>query len=521
MTRRFVELGALAGAIVASAATPALAQQDDVFVQPQAPVAIAPDALAQARAAAARGDPAEALSRYLRVLAETPDNVAALAGAGRAALDVGDVNAAAGFFARADALDPRRGEVKAGLAATMLRNGNARAALRMFREATDLGVPPATVAADRGLAWDLRGDTRRAQLEYQLALKAQPSDEIVRRLALSQAIAGDRVAAMATLDPLLRRQDVPAWRARAFVFALTGDVFDAMAGAALVMPRDQVDALAPYVNRLAALRPADKAAAIHLGRFPGEGEPPTRTAAVASTTRPAPPPKIAIDRATLLPTAEPPRYSAALAQTSRAPTPAPVVPAPVPAPVIASPPPPIVIASVDPGRTTGEAPALSAARAAPPPILAPAPAPVAATAPDPARLKAEAAARARADAKAKAAAKAKADAAARAKEAREEEAAERAAAKKNPARHWVQVAGGANAEALPRAWAALKKKWPSQLAGRSPWSTHYRFTNRLMIGPFPTTDAAQDWVSARNKEGFATFRVETNAGDPVERVGGD
>jgi hypothetical protein len=116
--------------------------------------------------------------------------------------------------------------------------------------------------------------------------------------------------------------------------------------------------------------------------------------------------------------------------------------------------------------------------------------------------------------------KRKAEAAAKAKAAADKAAAQAQAKleKANPARHWVQVAGGANKADLGRAWDALKEKWGKQLAGRSPWTTHYRFTNRLLIGPFASSDAAQDWVSDRKKEGFATFRVETNAGDPVERV---
>jgi hypothetical protein len=132
--------------------------------------------------------------------------------------------------------------------------------------------------------------------------------------------------------------------------------------------------------------------------------------------------------------------------------------------------------------------------------------------------RAELAARAKEDAKTRAAEKRKAEALAAAKAKREEEAEARATAKKNPARHWVQIAGGANKDDLDRAWDQLKAKWPKQLAGRTPWTTHYRFTNRLMIGPFPTPGAAQDWVTARKKEGFGTFRVETAAGDPVERV---
>jgi hypothetical protein len=133
--------------------------------------------------------------------------------------------------------------------------------------------------------------------------------------------------------------------------------------------------------------------------------------------------------------------------------------------------------------------------------------------------KAELAAQARADARERAAAKAKADAAAAAKKQRQEEAEQRLAEKRQPARQWVQVAGGANKADLPKAWAQLKAKWPSQLAGKTPWTMHYRFTNRLLIGPFPSDDAAQNYVSERRKEGFATFRVETAAGTEVERLG--
>jgi Flp pilus assembly protein TadD len=435
-------------------AAPALAQQqsqpDDLSVPIQPAPTLAPDAATLARDAAARGDNAEALSRYLRILASAPDNVAALVGGGKAALAVGDMNAAAGFLARADALDPKNGEVKAGLATTMLQRGDARAALRLFREATELGVMPATIAADRGLAYDLRGDQKRAQADYALVLRSGVNDEITRRLAISQAIGGDRVTALATLDPLLRKQDVPAWRARAFVFALTGDVAEAQTGAALVMPSDQAAALAPYLARLGTLKSAEKAAAIHLGRFPGEGE----AAPAPKQAAAAPPPRIQIDRAMIGPAQAP-----------------------------ADPQPPVQVAEAPP----------------PPPPAEPVPTP----------------AQQAAEARAKRLAAANA---AKEKQKRQQEAEEKAVAKRNPARHWVQIAGGANRRDLGKEWTKLKAKWPGQLGGRSPWTMHYRYTNRLMIGPFASADAAQDWVSERKKEGFATFRVSTRAGEEVERV---
>ena len=430
---------------------PASARPQEELQPVEAPPTLAPDALQLAQQAAARGDSAEALSRYLRVLAATPDNIPALIGAGRAALAVGDTNAAAGFFSRADVLDPKNGQVKAGLAGTMLANGNARAALRLFNEAVLLGVDQADIAADRGLAYDLRGQPKRAQADYGLALRAKPSDEITRRMALSYAFAGDRQSALATLDPLLRKQDIPAWRDRVFVYALTGDLADAQHDAALVMPPTQVAALAPYLPRLAGLKASEKAAAIHLGRFPGETPPPVKPTVVAA-------PRIPIDRGTLTQPAAPAQSFAQVAAAAQS----------------------------------------GSNQVAEPQV--------------------ETAAQAKLDARARAAEKRRQQAEAAAKAKREKEQEARQAARQNPARHWVQIAGGANKRDLGKEWDKLKGKWSSQLAGRSPWTTHYRFTNRLLIGPFPTSKAAQDWVGERKKEGFATFRVETRAGEEVERV---
>ena len=46
--------------------------------------------------------PAAALARYVRTLASDPTDFQSLIGAGKAALELGDAQAAAGFFARAD-----------------------------------------------------------------------------------------------------------------------------------------------------------------------------------------------------------------------------------------------------------------------------------------------------------------------------------------------------------------------------------------------------------------------------------
>jgi Flp pilus assembly protein TadD len=449
--------------IALTLATPLAAQtaqdspQDSLEEAP--PPTMAPtDAFSIAKAAADRGDQAEALSKYLHVLSSSPNNVEALAGAGRAALAVGDVNAATGFFARAEDLAPNNGPVKAGLGSATVQTGNGRAALRYFRQAQSLGVPESKIAEDRGLAYDLTGDSRRAQASYQLALMAVPGDPTAtRRLALSQAISGNLPAALATLDPLLRKQDIPAWRTRAFAKAVTGDVTGAEKDAAFVLPPNQVAVLRPYLVRLATMKASDKAAAVFLGRFPDPNKLKLASASAAPVRKPI----------LSLPT-----------RTKRAPAGTIVADASVATAVQPDSGPP---AAAEP--TVADSPALRAQA-----------------------RKVEAATRA----EALAAQKKKAEQAKAAQEAK--------VAKSNPPRHWVQVAGGANKSDLPKAWAALKGKWPGQLGGRAPWTMHYRYTNRLMIGPFPSADAAQDWVSARKKEGMATFRVSTRAGEGVEKL---
>ena len=51
---------------------------------------------------------ADALARNVKQLATSPKNFNALIGAGRAALQMGDAQSAAGFFARAEEVYPNR-----------------------------------------------------------------------------------------------------------------------------------------------------------------------------------------------------------------------------------------------------------------------------------------------------------------------------------------------------------------------------------------------------------------------------
>jgi Flp pilus assembly protein TadD len=211
-----------------------------------------------------------ALARYVRTLATDPKSFEALIGAGRAALELGDPQAASGFFARADEVNPRSPLPQAGMGAVSVADGEPMAALPYFTRAQQLGASLATFACDRGLAFDLLGRQADAQRDYRTALDGPDRDEARRRLALSLAISGNRAEALNTLSPLTAERDVAAARTRAFVLALTGDSNGAMAAIDAAMPGTS-PAITPLLQRLPVLAPAQKAAAVNLGIFPDAG----------------------------------------------------------------------------------------------------------------------------------------------------------------------------------------------------------------------------------------------------------
>ena len=213
---------------------------------------------------------ANSLARNVRILVQEPRNYSALLGAGRAALSTGDPEAAVGFFGRAADVSPKASAPRAGLASALVAMGEARRALDEFEAAERLGASRGSLAIDRGLARDLLGQQSLAQAEYRAALAGPDGAEARRRLALSLAISGDRIGALAALAPLLQRADVPTNRVRAFILAIDGDA--AGAGRALdrSMPGMSIS-LDPFFRRLPGLSSAQKAAAVHLGIFPGNG----------------------------------------------------------------------------------------------------------------------------------------------------------------------------------------------------------------------------------------------------------
>ena len=210
---------------------------------------------------------ADALAADMRILAANPLDIEALVTAGELTLKMGDNTAAAGFFGRAEKLDPLNPRVKAGLGSLLVRAERPGEALRRFQEAEARGLDPRKYAGDRGLAYDLIGEQERAQRDYRLALRAGPDDEITRRYALSMGISGRKKEALDLLDALLRKSDRAAWRDRAFILAMSGDREGAQKIANSMMSPGLGAGLAPFFDRLPMLSAADRAFAVNFGEL--------------------------------------------------------------------------------------------------------------------------------------------------------------------------------------------------------------------------------------------------------------
>lgn len=251
---RSVGRGTLIGALFASAMV-------------AVPDSHAQSATAQAEANARRDAQAMLASSLSRIASNGKDS-SALLDAGRAALTLHDPRAAIGFLARAGELAPNDGYVKAATGSAMVQLENPAEALRLFDQARALGVSERIYLADRGLAFDLLGDAKRAQRDYALSLSMTPSAETSRRYALSLGISGEVDRAVEVLTPLLRAQDRAAWRTRAFVVAMNGRHSEAREIVEATMPRSLAANITPFLSNMDRLTPSQQAAAAHFGTFP-------------------------------------------------------------------------------------------------------------------------------------------------------------------------------------------------------------------------------------------------------------
>lgn len=509
----------------------------------------------------------EELRRHVAALAENPRSISALIGAGRAALAMGDPQAALTFFSRADEIDGRDARAKAGMAAAFARLERGQPALDLFAEAVALGAPETEIAGDRGLAYDTIGDPARAQRDYATALRHRDDPEIRRRLAISLAISGQRDAALRVIDGQLREQGRAAWRTQAFVLALTGDQAGASRIVERMMPPQAASRMAPFLAQLPGLNPAQKALAAHFGHFPGNGG----TAIASAADARADPDALALAQNGIPATArsrnpepvstasrrrpgaavtteeregiglrpQPPstrdrleerrRQQTEIAQleTRRAAGPA------APPPQSATPPPQTITNppastrfqpntpsenmpgfSLTPGGPQPSAAASAApSPSAPPPIVPVQTRPfadIAAVVNDlPQDMSPPAPAPQRPAAP---------PAAEPARPAPQRAQRQRPAQPAHPSRHWVQIAGGANKATLPREFARLRGLAPDLLGRQQAWTTPLNATNRLLVGPFPSAREAQAFVNRLAGQSLSAFAWTSPQGQEIERL---
>lgn len=498
------------------------------------------------------------LNAALRRLARDSLSVDALLDAGYASLNVDDIEAALGFFGRAQELSPGNARVKVGLAASYVRSQRPVEALRLFEEAERAGASTLSLAGDRGLAYDLVGDNAAAQEQYARALNGPDGDEIRRRLALSQAIAGNREAFEQTLYPLTERRDFAAYRIRAFALAIMGEEDEAIAITEAVMPRDLAARMAPYLRYMDRLTPSQQAAAANLGIFPraariGRDDPAIAQYRSGSSAvrqadaalAPAGPPLGAEPREDRTsPRRRPGRGTSAVGperevrETRRVELPtAPPVNA-----VTSEQPVEEVVAARQPDTPQSEQPAEAQVASADvaQPVVQPVPE---ADAPRPgfdlARLDSAPATPASDDTETAPANVADAFASfslppgegsvAAARDAvdittieppREVEEKEKAAPPppRHPSRIWVQVATGRDRSALRFDWRRLTRQAPEILSDLEPHVTPWGVANRLLAGPYVSTRAARDAVNALKAEGIDSFTFTSDEGQEIEQL---
>lgn len=405
------------------------------------------------------------LNRALLELARRPQSLPALLEAGDASIEVGDLDAALGFFGRAREIDADNAQVMLGLGKVYLRSGRPTTALPLFHAAEAAGAGLYNFGSDKALALDMVGDQSAAQTAYARVLELDAQDnEARRRLALSYAISGNGAAFETTLRPLIERRDPASFRARAFGLAILGQQERAATITETVMPRTLSAKITPYLEFMPRLTPAQQAAAANLGIFPRAADigrdnadivayragPKGGVETVIATAQP----KAQDVRSRLEPAGEP------LGQPS-APTPIPKAAPQRVADVFGD-----ILArdenAAQPAAGAVDIAAIEIPREAPPKAEPKEPI--------------------------------------------------------HPSRIWVQLATGRDLKALGFDWRRFARKAPDQLKPYQPYKVRWGQANRLLVGPLKSRKQASDLITALKRKGIDTFRYESPEGTEIQRL---
>lgn len=458
------------------------------------------------------------LNRALVELAKTPNSVPKLLEAGNAALAVGDLDAALGFFKRLTTEEPESEEGTLGLARVYLRSGRPVRALLYFDAAQSRGAGRLALGADHALTYDMLGDHSTAQSKYLDLVEASPKDdEARRRMAISFAITGKRAAFEASLRPLVDRRDFAAFRARTFGLAIMGEQERAAAIADAVMPRTLAQKITPYLAFMPRLTSAQQAAAANLGVFPRAADIGRDSPGVAAYRRnnlgETVPPPVAAENAEVdtrlapagTPLGEAPAIVAQSSPTPTASAPAPGLVTEIVTPRAAD---PAIEAQAPLELATPSVPA-DEALATRDPELEPQPANLADAFGD--ILSAETQERA-------SAASAGAVDLATIEAPREIAEPPAPTPPAHPSRIWVQVATGRDLEALGFDWRRLSRKASDALAPFGPHTVEWGQANRLLAGPLDSLQDARDLINALSRKGIDSFRYTSPEGTAIQEL---
>lgn len=264
-----------------------------------------------------------ALSFYERALGIDPGFVPALRASTEVALAMRMLQALS-YAERWVRATPKDGLAHLAVGAALVQQNRPTEAQKSFALSEAAGGPPAAIAMQRGLAFDLLGQSRNAQIAYADAMQRVPGDRsVVEHLALSLAIGGDNEAAMQLLQPEAEKASgQPSFeRTLVLVHALGGRLDLARRIATANLSPQASAAAGDVLERITSLpTPAAKAAAVHLGILPDVGRPAREAPATVQAPAPAP-----------QQTAPPPPEPETVAQAPVIEAPPPRAPEPVPA----------------------------------------------------------------------------------------------------------------------------------------------------------------------------------------------
>ncbi|MBB4631833.1 SPOR domain-containing protein [Sphingosinicella soli] len=218
-----------------------------------------------------------ALSFYERALGIDPGFVAALRASTEVSLAM-RMPQALSYAERWVRATPKDGLAHLAVGAALVQQNRPTEAQKSFALAEAAGGPLAAIAMQRGLAFDLLGQSKNAQIAYADAMQRVPGDRsIIEHLALSLAIGGDNEAAMQLLQPEadLASGQASFERTLVLVHALGGRLDLARRIATANLSPQAASAAGDVLERITSLpTPAAKAAAVHLGILPDTARPP-------------------------------------------------------------------------------------------------------------------------------------------------------------------------------------------------------------------------------------------------------